>query len=419
MRYLITITSILIALSLLTADEIEDNPLSGGYIPVGLRGSAMGGAQIALAQDFSASYYNPAGLAYIYKHEVTGGISVFSGQSETSVGGSSPSSKSFSAVKLSHIGYVLPLLAKRGGAAFAVGFSRFQTFDHSANFSGKCSDGTEFDAIEASDGGMGALHIAAAVQTSKKVSVGASLDFLSGAENYNWDMTKYNIEDSTITDSIISDKITNAHSGYTAKIGLLITPSKYFSIGTTIKFPSYISTDREYIQETIVDYTDSTYSSESPYVEEYDISLTTPFQFGGGLAFKSPAINIAADVIYTDWRQMRYHSSYLIEDNVWIPENYRAVLTLSTGMEFTLPFDFLPIKIRGGYRYDPLPYKNQTVLKERQFYTGGIAFLIDKKWLFEGSVVMDNWQKSRDSSCGKISEEYKITDIMIGLSYRF
>ncbi|RKZ27642.1 hypothetical protein DRQ26_02780, partial [bacterium] len=164
MRYLITITSILIALSSLTADEIEDNPLSGGYIPVGLRGSAMGGAQIALAQDFSASYYNPAGLAYIYKHEVTGGISVFSGQSETNAGGSSPSSKSFSAVKLSHIGYVLPLLAKRGGAAFAVGFSRFQTFDHSANFSGKCSDGTEFDAIEASDGGMGALHIAAAVQ---------------------------------------------------------------------------------------------------------------------------------------------------------------------------------------------------------------------------------------------------------------
>ena len=401
------------------ADEIADIPLADGFISVGLRASAMGGAQIGLAHDFSACYYNPAGLAYIYKHEITGGLFIRGGSAETQVNSGSKKSAVFSTVKLSHFGYVLPLSSRRGGAAFAIGYSRFQSFDHSAKFDGESVYGVKLSAMESSDGGMGAIDIAAAVQTSPTASIGASFDILSGAENYTWDVMKYGFADTTIIDSILSDKFTNAHSGYTGKIGMLFTPSKYFSTGLTIKFPSFISTDREYIQETTVDYFDNTYTYESPYTEEYNISLTTPFQFGAGIAFKSPVINIATDAVYTDWRQTRYHSSYLIEDNIWIPDNFRSVLTLSAGAEFTSPFDVLPVKIRGGYRYDPLPYKNQEILKERQFYTGGLSILISKRWLVEGAVIMSNFKRNTSGDSGTITEEYEIDDIMFGLSYRF
>ena len=47
--------------ALATAPAALANPLD--YFGFGARGPGMGNAQVALADDFSANYYNPAGLA--------------------------------------------------------------------------------------------------------------------------------------------------------------------------------------------------------------------------------------------------------------------------------------------------------------------------------------------------------------------
>lgn len=401
------------------ADVADDIPLTGDFIGVGARATAVGGAYTAIAQDFSACYYNPAGLAYIYKNELSLDLMVRSGNSYTVLNSGETSLYPFSSVKLNRLGYVLPLKARRGGAAFAIGYLRSQSFDHCAEFYGKTVSGVDISAIETSDGGMGAIHIAAAVQTSKHAAVGASFNIITGAENYTWNMIKTNFADTSIVDSTISDKLTNGHSGISGKVGLMLIPSKYFSIGLAMSFPKSITTDQEYIVGTTVNYADGSSVEELPYSTDSDIRITLPFQFSGGIAFRSPAIMITADAKYTDWRQTRYSSSYMIEQNPYIPDCFRAVFAFGAGAEFTLPFESIPMKIRGGYRYDPLPYKNQIVNKERQAFTGGIAMLIGRNWLLESSIVLSNWKRTTEASSGTIEEEYKIYDIFFGIAYRY
>ena len=406
--------------ALFADDAVPEFQFTGGFVGVGSRATAMGGAHIALAQDFSAAYYNPACLAFVYKNEIIGGLSIRNGNSEITYNSGAPQTSSFSAVKLSQLGAVMPLPSKQGGTAFAIGFSRFQTFDFTNNFVGTRVDNANLAAQETYDGGMGAIHFAGALQTSEYISVGASLDILMGAENYTWEATIADFADTTVLDSILSDMQAFGYAGVTGKLGMLITPTKFAALGMVVGFPSAISIDYELIQETTVHYADGDIPYESYYQSDYDISVTTPFQFGGGLAIKTPIANLAADVIYADWRQMRFHTAEWLDYNPQIPGAYRATLSFGIGAEFSMPIKFLPTKLRAGYRYDPLPYVLQTVQKERQAITGGIAFLIDKNWLIEGSVALSNWQKSGPSYAqNTIGEKYDIYDVMLGLAFRF
>ncbi len=69
-------TIILILLILLFSGEA----MAGGYnvSGVGLRALSMGGAFRAVADDWSALYYNPAGLSSLYQHEIAFGIDLYS-----------------------------------------------------------------------------------------------------------------------------------------------------------------------------------------------------------------------------------------------------------------------------------------------------------------------------------------------------
>ena len=422
MKTLVSIMIFVALVSFATADDVaQEITYVDNFTGVGIRAMAMGGAHIALAQDYSAAYYNPALLGFVYRNEVGGIISVRNGKSSCAIGEMNSRTSQFSSVKLGALGGVLSLQAKRGGVALAGGFYRFQSFDHSAEFFGTRKDNNTIDALENSDGGVGALFFGIGGQVSKAVSMGATVEALAGANNYTWDATISGFTDSTIIDSIFSDALTDDVSGVTGRFGLAITPNKYFTWGALVKFPAAIAIKQEYIQKTTLEKTDSTDEIIEEYQYEDDINLTTPFQFGTGVAFKSPVVNVAADMLYSDWRQTRYHNpAYLVDENTLIPDSYRAVLSFGAGLEFTIPLKILPTRVRAGYRYDPLPYKPITVDKERQAFTGGLALLVDKNFLIECSAVYTNWQKSYSTEMvSDVSESYKITDIHIGMAYRF
>jgi len=420
---LLMICATLISLAFASGSESTAQEIiyADNFVGVGMRAIAMGGAHIALAQDYSAAYYNPALLGFVYRNELSGIISVLNGKSSTTIDGTNERTSEFTSVKLGALGGVLALKAKRGGVALAAGFYRFQSFDHSAEFYGTRNDGNTIDALETSDGGLGSLFFGVGGQVSELVSMGATIEAISGANNYTWDTYISGFEDSTITDSIFSDAITDDVSGVTGRFGIAITPNKYFAWGASIKFPSVLTINQEWIQNTTLEKTDGSDDIIEDYQFEDDINITTPFRFGTGIAFKSPIIDIATDMLFSDWRQTRYHNpAYLVDENVLIPDSYRAVLSFGAGIEFTIPIKILPTKIRAGYRYDPLPYKPITIDKERQAFTGGLAFLVDKNFLLECSAVYTNWQKSYSTEMvNDISENYKITDIHLGMTYRF
>lgn len=392
-----------------------------GFIGVGMRATAMGGAHIGLAQDHTAAYYNPALLSLVYKNEIGGVLTIRTGKSKGTLNSGAERSSSFTEVKLGDLGGVLSAKAKKGGVAFAAGFYRYQSFDYSVEFAGNRSDGLSLEGLETSDGGIGALYLSMGGQLAKYVSFGGTFEVIMGGQNLTWDATISNLNDTLIADTVISDNYTYGYSGVTGRVGFAVTPTKYLTWGGVIKFPSAISIHEELTQDTEINYLDG--SSVCDYAGPFDddISLTTPFRFGTGIGVKTPIVNLAADMIYSNWGQANYNDPPdSVDNNPRIPDSYRDVLSFGAGLEFTIPIKFLPTRIRGGYRYDPLPYAVANTDKERQAFTGGIAFLLDKNFLLEASAVMSNWKSSYTTDIGnEISEEYSLTDIYVGMAYRF
>ena len=417
----ILLVNAMVVVGLLFGQVADEIPYTDNFVPVGTRAVAMGGAHIALAQDYSAAYYNPALLGHIYANEVSGAISIRDGNNIASINNGPDRTEYFSAVKLNDLSLVLSAKAKRGGLAMAFGYYRYQSFDRSAYFFGQRSAGDSIKALETNDGGIGSYYFGIGGQVSKYVSVGATIEALVGAENYTWDATIWGFEDSLVADSVFSDDITNDISGVTGRFGVAVMPNKYFSWGLLVKFPSYIKIKQEYLAKTYVEKKDGYTDVIEDYQYDEDIELLLPFQFGTGVAFKSPYVNLAADVLYSDWRGTRYYGpAYLVDENPYIPDSYRAVLSVGGGLEFTVPIKFLPTRIRFGYRFEPLAYKPYEYDKTRQMFTGGLAFLADKNFLIEISGFQMNWDRRYTTSSGNaVGENYDIFEIHLGVAYRF
>ncbi len=399
-----------------------------GFVPVGARSAALGGAGIAIAQDWSAAYYNPAQLGYVYRSEVSGVLNILSGSSKSTFNGSPEHQTDFTAAKLNNLGMVFSFPAKKGGLAMACGYYRPQSFDRDIYFSGTRQDGISIRADENYDGGLGSFYVAVGGQATPNVAFGATVEFVAGAENYSWQSVLGNFDDTLVLDSVFSDHITRDYSGVTGKVGISVKPAKFLTWGATIAFPTALAIEEQLVQKTTVHYNDGgnpSFVQDGPFDDH--VELTTPFSFGTGLAFTSTYVNLTGDVQFTDWRHTSFDEPlYYVEQNNGIDEYYRATLRFAGGAEFSLPFATLPMRLRAGYRFDPVPYKSIAPYEsieeknERQYFTGGVAFLIEKSFLLESSVVFSNVERtSITSSNNRIGEKYSLSNIFIGLTYRF
>ena len=103
-------------------------PLLGFTQGVGARAIGMGGAFVAMADDYSAIFGNASGLAQIRRMELTGSYNALSYENNTSYYNSSVSDKTnFS--NLNSIGFVFPVPTYRGSMVFAFGYNRIANYN--------------------------------------------------------------------------------------------------------------------------------------------------------------------------------------------------------------------------------------------------------------------------------------------------
>ena len=105
----------------------------GNTFGVGAKAMGMGGAFLAVADDFTTLYWNPAGLAQIKKFELFGGFSHSEMDVETRFSRARMTKADRSKTRPNSIGLVYPLYATRGGVALALGYNRPQNFEYRLN----------------------------------------------------------------------------------------------------------------------------------------------------------------------------------------------------------------------------------------------------------------------------------------------
>ena len=103
-----------------------------------------------------------------------------------------------------------------------------------------------------------------------------------------------------------------------------------------------------------------------------------------------------------------------------ISEIFESTLNWNLGAEFTLPYPSL--KFRGGFIYNPSPYKGDVAEFDKKYVTGGIGFPIAKKLLFDFAFVHGWWKNFGDNygvNVSRTHQEVTLNKLVFSLSYVF
>ena len=271
----------------------EEEIAIGNTFGLGARTMGMGGAFLAVADDFTTLYWNPAGLAQIRKFELFSGLSHSELGAETEFIRERAAEADNSKTRPNSIGLVYPLYVNRGGFAFALGYNRPQNFDSEIAIqgldpsSGSVFSGFDVDETTSKSGGMGIWSFGMGVFISKNLLLGGSIDFWHGSSftELNSAAEDINNIDPEVAGFAFHDTVDRDYSGLSGRVGVLAFAGENVTLGGTVTLPADLEVSEVWEQQTIVQFDDGEEGVEGDGGSIlYDIER--PFEFGGGVAVK-------------------------------------------------------------------------------------------------------------------------------------
>ena len=389
------------------------------FAGLGARAMGMGGATIAVAEDFTATYGNPAGLAQIRRIELYGGLSHFKDEAQVRFYGT-PRTTRLSKTRLSAFGLVFPVPTYRGSLVFAAGFNRVKAFDTVFGIQGFSAQEQVHKTGKATDeGGLGVYSLAGAVDVSPSISLGGSINIWDGDDSFSQTLTRIDTtgaHDWTRLEEIYS--FDDEYDGINFKLAAMVKTPLGLRFGMTLETPVTYSIEEDWEEKRDGD-------RASGFVE-YEVSM--PYQFGLGVSWIfSNVLTVAADAVYSDWTQVRYNKSPLgdvtkEELNEEIQNKYKDTLRFHLGGEFLLPV--VPITLRTGFYRDPIPFLGPRepgdpkieITDERDFLTLGFGALIDRVLALDFAWVRG---LSEQKEGRIIAEKHRENRIFVSAAYRF
>ena len=157
-----------------------------GLRGMGARALALGGAYTAVSNDYSATFWNPAGLTQLNKSSFYTSFGHLSHSADISYGSNSATISEESYSRLDGIGVTFKVPTQRGSLVWAFGRNMLYGFDNNLitpiENSGETLSVLENGGIQAWTGAMG-------IEISPRTSFGVSLNLLTGSRDYDFRLT--------------------------------------------------------------------------------------------------------------------------------------------------------------------------------------------------------------------------------------
>lgn len=377
----------------------------GNTFGVGSRAMGMGGAFLGVADDLTALYWNPAGLAQIRKFELYGSLSHNDSDAETQFTGSRPTIATRSKTRPSSAGIVYPFEARQGGFAIGLGYNRPLDFDSRTVIQGTVPTddptfgGLDVDETSSHRGGIGIWSFGAGVFISQNIILGASMDFWHGTHVNELDSVAVDVNsiDPELASFEFHDTIDREYFGVGGRFGLLAYITENVTLGLNAVAPMDIEVDEIWREETYVSFDDGASERNSDQGSTL-FNIERPFELGAGVAVNllQECLILATDVQFTDWTQTQYSSppaEDVSRDN--FERFYDKTIQIRVGIEYQ--FKKIDAYTRVGYMYDPIPFNVDEIDNNRDFWTFGIGKVFDEVVKFDIAYIRGSWTQSADS----------------------
>lgn len=353
-------------------------PTSINFVPLpigsGARALGQGGAFIAVADDATAASWNPGGLTQLERPEFSIVGSFLSTQDDFDPSNSDPSrraafnNQTVSREDLNFASIVYPFKILGKNFVASLNYQQIYDFHSEQEYKQKLNLSTsekqflqrkeeDFE----SQGGIGALTPAIAMQVLPKLSLGVAINVYTDEffGNFAWRQTT-NTRVHTFKKDIngvnkstefvtLNETFKNAQA-VNATIGLLWNvwekEDKSLTFGVVYDTPYTLNIDRVSEGSSVIH-------------ERRHFEIDTPMSFGAGLHFRcNDALCFSTDVTWTDW------SSFIQKDEdgnkfrplgVNTPKDRDISDTYSVkfGTEYLIFREKMVIPLRGGLFYDP------------------------------------------------------------------
>jgi long-chain fatty acid transport protein len=321
---------------------------------IGTKAVSMGGAFIGLADDFSAVFWNPAGLTQMKSSNLSlSGAAIFpTGTYQTDVFNAYglPSIDAQTESKVfpnPSLGYFKVLSEK-----LVVGFALYAPSGIGATWNG--DDLTNFSPDFATsynwESMMGAFVASPVIayKVSDSFSIGATINLIYGMLNMDraTPMGQY------------TEKIDGFSFG--ATFGAMIKPADWISIGLTVRTPSKLNFkgDAEMPGAALIG---------APTTTEAEREMDWPLWGGIGIALKpTDKLTITADAQYTNWEKMG-EIEIIYSDPTWqavLANGSKMVLNWEDKVQIRFGLEYMvseTLALRAGYYTDPAPAPNTTL----------------------------------------------------------
>lgn len=379
----------------------------------GGRANGLGQAFTGVADDFTALYYNPAGLGNLTHGEINLGFShqiVATGVTGPSV----DDDASLSITRLANAGFVMPIPTTQ--ITFAFGYNLVRSFERvrEIHYRADLIENNESYEVE---GKLGAFSLGLGYQLSPQVALGGALDFLIGGNDY----TEQGIfKEQGYEDEAYYLQIEPDYSAIGLSLGLLVAPIKPLRLGLLLRTPQTVHVDEKYTDETLDGSISRDYTTKGPY----SLRLGTALVLG-------PAL-ISGDLSWFDYSQIRFESDLVdtnsnnidIGINHAIRQNYRNMVGLALGSEVLLPV--ANVKLRGGYRYEPSYLKSDDTPQGKTSFLVGLSATPAPQIKLDAAYSYTVWKRDTafypspyEETVHTITEHNSAGNFIINLIFRF
>ena len=413
------------------------------FAGVGVRAMGMGGAFVGVADDFTAMYWNPAGLAQMQQREIQVSLLRNSRANDSIFNGTAGRSE-LTNTRFGSLGFVYPYPVYRGSLVLAAGLTRIKDFDWNLNLKGN-DEGLTADHAFQHEGELALAGVSAAIDVSPAVSLGATLGLVSGEDEavnkFDWADSQDEFQERRF---LARDSFTDEYkwTPYAVLGAMLRTPrdKPRYRLGATFATGGtheirYVfrgaSSDEGY---NSVEYDDGTVEEfpDEEWSNTYELAL--PFEFGVGASAEAlPGLTLAGSLHLAEWSQSEYKGAddYGLRADTSFETQYRDVLRYHFGVEYQVPV--VALDLRAGYFVDPVPFIGPRdpgsddppirIEEDRRFITLGAGILIDEAMQIDIAWVRGAFKQveeySSELSDNVLSEDYAINRLVVGVGYNF